>query len=107
MYQNDDQKVSDLSTYGYLSAELRQAEFNDGIDYYPSTLGTIIATTGARATGLFGLVAILIGGYQSFSYDKSSLKRFYMEDNFADLGQVGAGDLSQSAQSELRSRMMQ
>ena len=107
LYQNDGQKVSDISTYGYLSAELRQGEFKNGIDYFPSTLGTIIATTGARATGLFGLVAIFIGGYQSFSYDQSSLKHFYMEDNFADLGQVGAGDLNQSAHSEIRSRMMQ
>lgn len=94
MYSNDDKAVSDDPTYGYLSAELRQAEFKDGVVYEPSKFFSILATTAARATGVFGLVAIFIGGYQSFSYDQSSLKKFYMEDNFADLGQVGAGDLN-------------
>ena len=70
-----------------------QDEFNDGIDFVPSTFGSIIATTGARATGLFGLVAIFISGYQGYAYDKSSLKRFYKEVNI----QHGFGEINGAA----------
>ena len=32
---------------------------------------------GGQATGLIGIAMSLIGGYQSYAYNKSSVKRFY------------------------------
>mmetsp|Transcript_26015 Transcript_26015/g.34817 ORF Transcript_26015/g.34817 Transcript_26015/m.34817 type:complete len:85 (+) Transcript_26015:290-544(+) len=84
-----------------MSSEVRQAEFQKGINFTPSTFGSIIGVTGGRVTGLLGIFAILMGGYQSFSYDKSSIKRFYSEDSLADFDPIDDPN-SEEKDSELR-----
>jgi len=60
------------------------------LNFFPSTFFLILAATGGRAIGLFGLVSILISGYQGFSYDLLSVRRFYREEDLA--AEDGSGD---------------
>ena len=83
-----------------MSAEIRQGEYEEGISYTPSTFGSILALNAARATGLFGIVAILINGYQAFSYDKSSLKRFYIEESDADFSNLNGTNINDLPEDE-------
>ena len=59
----------------------------------------IIALTGGQATGLIGIIATIIGGYQGFAYNKSSIKRFYTDST------VVEGDDSEEGDDEHRRKM--
>jgi len=73
--------VSKAPSYGLFSFGFFQGDLERSINYIPSSFGSIIATTGGQASGLIGIFAIVIGSYQGFAYDKSSIKRFYREDS--------------------------
>ena len=66
--------LQDKPGQGYISYGLFQDEVIIVEEFEPSTFGTILATTGGQASGLIGLFTVLIGGYQSFAFQKSGAK---------------------------------
>lgn len=61
-----------------MSYTLSQDELEININFYPLTFGAILASCGAHALSLYGIIVIVISNYESFSFDKSVIKSFYL-----------------------------
>ena len=68
-----------------MTYEMTQSEISKGINYQPITLSNILATTGGQASGIIGIISVLIGSYQAFAYNKSTIKLFYTDDEEVNL----------------------
>ena len=71
--------------------------------YTPSTFGSIISALGGQATGLIGIVTVLLGGYQDFSYNKSAVKQFYNDSD--SLSKSSIDDEEDEESDEIKQKM--
>ena len=71
--------------------------------YTPSTFGSIISALGGQATGLIGIVTVLLGGYQDFSYNKSAVKQFYNDSD--SLSKSSIDDEDDEESDEIKQKM--
>ena len=94
-YNDKDDTLIEKGVWGFYSLTLAQSERQQMINFQPLSIGGILGTVGARAISLYGLFAIAIASYESFSFDKSVLKSFYKEDtleNFTDATDIADDD---------------
>ena len=67
--------------FGYASFTMSQEAIEFKMVYNSLTTGDVISEIGSRFIGLFGIFYFLLSSYESFSFDKSSIKAFYFSDN--------------------------